>query len=913
MDESAQTGAARGRALWLSTISFTICFAVWTIFSIIGISIKQKLGLNETEFGLLVGLPILSGSLIRLVLGAWTDQYGGRRVNTIVMLAAAVSTYFLTWAHTYPQFLVAAFFVGIAGGSFAVGVAYVSRFYPAGKQGTALGIFGAGNVGSAVTKLLAPFVMVAFGWEMVAQVWAAVLAVMAVIFWVFSEEDPVMRARRARGEKPKSVWLEFAPLKNIQVWRFSLYYFFVFGAFVALALWLPQYLINVYGVNLKAAGMIAAMFSIPASIFRAYGGHLADRYGARRVMYWSLLVGVACTFILSYPPTDYVVRTVTGSVGFHLEMGLVPFTVTVFVLGFFMALGKAAVFRHIPVYYPDNVGVVGGLVGMIGGLGGFVLPITFGALNDLTGLWTSCFMLLFLIVVVSLLWMHVAVRQMERGVAGEALRKLPQFPEMEEIHKPEHIGALAGAVLTDWRPEDKEFWETKGRAVARRNLWISIPSLLLSFAIWQVWSVVVAKLPSVGFKFTTAELFWLAALPGISGAVLRVFYSFMVPIFGGRLWTTLATWSLMIPAVGIGYAVQTPSTPYVVFLGLALLCGFGGGNFASSMANISFFFPRAEKGNALALNAGLGNLGVSTVQFVVPLVITVGVLGWFGGDPVMVADGPRQVPMWLQNAGFVWVPFIAASAFAAWFGMNDIASAKASFADQAVIFQRKHNWVMCWLYTGTFGSFIGYSAGFPLLAKILFPNINVLPFVFLGPLVGALSRSATGWIADRWGGGRVTLWVFVLMMAGVLGILYFIGIKEQPGAFWGFFAMFLLLFFATGVGNASTFQMIPNIMRKEMERLMPGADVTERTRQAEKESAAITGFTSAIAAFGAFFIPKSFGTSIDMSGGVEAALWGFFIFYITCVVITWAVYTRKGGLLHDIERRGATAVAQPAQ
>jgi len=830
-----------------------------------------------------------------------------------VMLAGAAATYFLTWAHTYPQFLVAAFFVGIAGGSFAVGVAYVSRFYPAGKQGTALGIFGAGNVGSAVTKLLAPFVMVAFGWQAVAQVWAAALAVMAVIFWVFSEEDPVMRERRARGEKPKSMWLEFAPLKNIQVWRFSLYYFFVFGAFVALALWLPQYLINVYGVDLKAAGMIAAMFSIPASIFRAYGGHLADRYGARRVMYWSLLVGVACTFILSYPPTDYVVRTVTGSVGFHLEMGVVPFTVTVFVLGFFMALGKAAVFRHIPVYYPNNVGVVGGLVGMIGGLGGFVLPIAFGALNDLTGLWTSCFMLLFLIVTVSLLWMHLAVRQMERGVASEALKKLPQFPEMEEIHKPEHIGALAGVVLTDWRPEDREFWETKGRAIARRNLWISIPSLLLSFAIWQVWSVVVAKLPSVGFNFTTAELFWLAALPGISGAILRVFYSFMVPIFGGRLWTTLATWSLMIPAVGIGYAVQSPSTPYVVFLALALLCGFGGGNFASSMANISFFFPRSEKGNALALNAGLGNLGVSVVQFVVPLVITAGVLGWFGGDPVMVTDGPRQVPLWLQNAGFVWVPFIAASAFAAWFGMNDIASAKASFADQAVIFQRKHNWVMCWLYTGTFGSFIGYSAGFPLLAKILFPHVNVLPFVFLGPLVGALSRSATGWIADKWGGGRVTLWVFVLMMAGVLGILYFTGIKEQPGAFWGFFTMFLVMFFATGVGNASTFQMIPNIMRKEMDRLMPDADMATRTRQAEKESAAITGFTSAIAAFGAFFIPKSFGTSIDLTGGVEAALWGFFIFYVTCVVITWAVYTRKGGLLHDIERRGATAVAQPAQ
>ncbi len=468
-------------------------------------------------------------------------------------------------------------------------------------------------------------------------------------------------------------------------------------------------------------------------------------------------------------------------------------------------------------------------------------------------------------------------------------------------------------ILTDWRPEDAAFWEGGGRAIARRNLWISIPALLLSFAIWQVWSVVVAKLPSVGFKFTTDQLFWLAALPGISGAVLRIFYSFMVPIFGGRLWTTLATWSLLLPAVGIGYAVQNPATPYPVFLGLALLCGFGGGNFASSMANISFFFPRAEKGNALALNAGLGNLGVSVVQFVVPIVITAGVFGWFGGDPTMVKSASTEVPLWLQNAGFIWVPFIVASAFAAWFGMNDIASAKASFADQAVIFQRKHNWIMCWLYTGTFGSFIGYSAGFPLLAKTQFPAVDALQFAFLGPLVGALSRSATGWMADKWGGGRVTVGVFALMMVGVLGVLYFLGIKDQPGAFWGFFAMFLLLFFATGVGNASTFQMIPNIMRQEMDRLMPTADPPTRLRQAEKESAAITGFTSAIAAFGAFFIPKSYGTSIDFTGGVQAALWGFFIFYVTCIVITWAVYTRKGGVLHDIERGGRLPAAQPAE
>jgi NNP family nitrate/nitrite transporter-like MFS transporter len=506
-------------------------------------------------------------------------------------------------------------------------------------------------------------------------------------------------------------------------------------------------------------------------------------------------------------------------------------------------------------------------------------------------------------VTVALVWMHVSIRHMERAAAGPALARLPQLPEFQEIHKPAHVGALSGAVLADWRPEDRKFWEEGGRAIARRNLWVSIPALLLSFAVWQVWSVVVAKLPSVGFRFTTDELFWLAALPGISGAILRIFYSFMVPIFGGRLWTTVATWSLMIPAVGIGYAVQNPNTPYFIFLALALLCGLGGGNFASSMANISFFFPRAEKGNALALNAGLGNLGVSVVQFLVPIVITAGVFGWFGGDPAMVKGPAGATPLWLQNAGFIWVPFIAASAFAAWFGMNDIASAKASFTEQAVIFRRKHNWLMCWLYTGTFGSFIGYSAGFPLLAKTQFPAVDALPFVFVGPLVGALSRSATGWVSDRWGGARVTFWVFVAMMIGVVGVLYFLGIKDQPNAFWGFFAMFLLLFFATGVGNASTFQMIPNIMRKEVARLMPKAEKDAQLRQAEKESAAITGFTSAIAAFGAFFIPKAYGTSIAFTGGVEAALWGFLVFYVSCVLITWSYYTRRGSLLYDVERR----------
>ena len=447
-----------------------------------------------------------------------------------------------------------------------------------------------------------------------------------------------------------------------------------------------------------------------------------------------------------------------------------------------------------------------------------------------------------------------------------------------------------GHTLVDWRPDEPDFWQSDGKKIASKNLWISIPCLLLAFSVWLVWSVVVAKLPAIGFAYTTDQLFWLAALPGLSGATLRIFYSFMVPIFGGRLWTALSTASLLIPAIGIGFAVQDPETPYVMFLGLALLCGLGGGNFASSMANISFFYPKTEKGNALALNAGLGNAGVSVMQFTVPLVITAGVFGAIGGEPQVTSTGAK---LWLQNAGFVWVPFLVITSIAAWFGMDNIESARASFKEQSIIFQRKHNWVMCVLYTGTFGSFIGYSAGFPLLAKTQFPDVNSLQFVFLGPLVGALSRAATGWVSDKYGGGRVTFWTFLVMIGAVAGVLFFLSIKETPGAFWGFFAMFMVLFFATGVGNASTFQMIPTIMRQEVTRLMPGLDETQFLRQAERESAAIIAFTSAIAAYGAFFIPKAYGTSISLTGGPELALYAFMTFYALCVAVTWVYYTRR--------------------
>ena len=899
----------QNRALGLSTFAFTICFAVWTIFAIIGIQIKQDLGLNDTQFGLLVGTPILTGSLVRLMLGIWTDQYGGRLLFPLTMVASALSTFLLSYADSYLMMLVAALGLGLAGGGFAVGVAYVSKWYPQDRQGSALGFFGMGNVGAALTKFVAPWVMVALGWQAVAQIWAGALALVAVLFFLFAKDDPDLAARKLSGEMPKPLKEQLEPLKNEQVWRFSLYYFFVFGAFVALALWLPRYLIEVYGVDIKVAGMLAATFSLSASLFRAYGGVLSDRYGARKIMYATFGVAMFLLFMLSYPATDYTVHGIKGDIHFSTSMSLVPFVLTVFVLGFFMSLGKAAVYKHIPVYYPDHVGSVGGLVGLVGGLGGFVLPIVFGAASDLTGIWTSCFMVLFALVAVALGWMHLAIRQMEQKAAGLDNRSLPQFPEMAGLHDAETHAAheVRGKVIADWRPEDSRFWEETGQRIANRNLYISIPALLLAFAVWMVWSVVVAKLPLIGFAYTTDQLFWLAALPGLSGATFRIFYSFMVPIFGGRLWTTLSTATLLIPAFGIGYAVQNPDTPYFIFLVLALLCGFGGGNFASSMSNIGFFFPRAQKGNALALNAGLGNLGVSVMQFAVPLVITASVFGALGGDPMPTKDGGQ---LWLQNAGFIWVPFIIASTVLAWFGMNDIADAKASFAEQAVIFQRKHNWLMCWLYTGTFGSFIGFSAGLPLLAKSQFPDVNVLKYVFLGPLVGAISRAATGWVADRWGGARVTFWVFIGMIVGALGVIHFLEAKD----FNGFLGAFIFMFFVTGVGNAATFQMIPNIMRQEVPRLMPELDAAQRTRQAEKESAAIVGFTSAIAAYGAFFIPRAFGMSISATGTPMTALYGFIVFYASCAALTWWAYTRKGGLLHDIERGRAAArpVAQGA-
>ena len=453
-----------------------------------------------------------------------------------------------------------------------------------------------------------------------------------------------------------------------------------------------------------------------------------------------------------------------------------------------------------------------------------------------------------------------------------------------------------GRLLEIWTPEDKAFWEREGEAIARLNLWISVPALFLAFAIWQVWSVVAVSLPSLGFRYSTDQLFWLAAAPALSGATLRIFYAFMVPIVGGRRWTAISTASLLIPSLGIGFAVQDNTTSYPTMLLLALLCGFGGGNFSSSMANISFFFPKERKGSALGVNAGLGNMGVSVVQFLSPLVVTAGVLGIVGGGPQTIVKDHQTLQVWTQNAAFIWVPWIAIAAVAAWIGMNDLAEAKASFSEQAAIFHRKHTWLMCLLYLGTFGSFIGYAAGFPLLIKSEFPRVNPLAYAWLGPLVGAAVRPFGGWLADRLGGARVTLWNFVVMACAVVGVLYFLPSGPSGGQFGGFFAGFLLLFLTTGIGNGSTFRMIPVIFQTLKLREIDPKDreaVAHATKEGNTEAAATLGFSAAVAAYGGFFIPKSYGSSIVLTGGPEAALYVFAAFYLVCIAVTWSYYARR--------------------
>lgn len=429
--------------------------------------------------------------------------------------------------------------------------------------------------------------------------------------------------------------------------------------------------------------------------------------------------------------------------------------------------------------------------------------------------------------------------------------------------------------LNDWNPEDESYWNRKGKYIATKNLSVSIPCLLLSFSVWFIWSAVAVNLNNIGFNFTTEQLFTLAAVPGLSGATLRIFYSFTVPIFGGRNWTVFSTATLLIPAFGIGFAVQDLNTSYELMLLLAASCGFGGGNFSSSMSNISFFFPKNKQGTALGLNAGLGNLGVSVLQFTVPIVIGFSFFESFlgAGKETISIDGSVKT-LWLQNAAFIWIIPVILSTVASFFLMDNLPTAKGSLKEQLIIFKRKHMYITTWLYIMSFGSFIGYSAAFPLLIKTQFPEIgNPLKYAFLGPMVGALIRPIGGWFSDKLNSGAlVTFLDLFIMIFSVFGVIYFISPDSKN--FAGFFWLFIILFITTGIANGSVFQMIPKIFIK-------------------KEAAAVLGFSAAIAAYGAFLIPKSFGASIQVTGSPKFALYCFIVYYITCLLITWWYYLRK--------------------
>ncbi len=388
--------------LSLSTLAFTVCFAVWVMFSIIGIPIKANLGLNETQFGLLAATPILTGSLFRLPLGMLTDKIGGRIVFFVLMLSTVVPIWLISIATAYWHFLVLGLFVGVAGASFSVGIAYVARWFPKKKQGFAMGIFGAGNAGAALTKFVAPALVVAYGWQAVPQVYAVAMLAMAILFWIFTYTDTAHHV-----SSNITITQQLAALKDPNVWKLCQYYSIVFGGYVALSLWMTKYYITEYGFTMQTAALMAAIFVLPSGLVRAIGGWFSDKIGAHRMTWWVMWVSWVCLFLLSYPQTEMVVQTTKGPMSLHIGLNVWMFTTLLFVLGIAWAFGKASVFKYISDEYPDNIGVISGIVGLMGGLGGFFLPILFGIIVDVTGINSGIFMLMYGVVWVSLIWMYM--------------------------------------------------------------------------------------------------------------------------------------------------------------------------------------------------------------------------------------------------------------------------------------------------------------------------------------------------------------------------------------------------------------------------------------------------------------------------------------------------------------------------
>ena len=388
-----------------STIAFVVCFMIWMVFAVLGVPIKEQLHLNQTEFGLLTAMPVLSGSLIRVPLGIWTDRFGGRIVFFLLMLVCVPAVWLLEYAHTYAQFLSIALWLGLVGGSFSVGTPYVAKWFRKDRQGLAMGIFGAGNAGAALNKFLAPALIVAFGWQMVPRVYAVILLVITILFWFFSYPEP-----KAVAAKQATLKEQLLLMKNPQVLKYSQLYSVVFGGYVGISLWMVSYYHEEYLFDIKDAALLAACFSLPGGVLRAFGGWLSDKYGAYKVTWAVMWICAIAFFLLSYPQTQMSIRTVSGHLDMQIGLNATIFTVLLFVVGVAMAIGKASVFKFISDEFPDDMGTVSGVVGLAGGLGGFLLPIMFGALADLTGVRSTSFMLMFGTVSISLIWMHFSLK-----------------------------------------------------------------------------------------------------------------------------------------------------------------------------------------------------------------------------------------------------------------------------------------------------------------------------------------------------------------------------------------------------------------------------------------------------------------------------------------------------------------------
>jgi NNP family nitrate/nitrite transporter-like MFS transporter len=423
--------------------------------------------------------------------------------------------------------------------------------------------------------------------------------------------------------------------------------------------------------------------------------------------------------------------------------------------------------------------------------------------------------------------------------------------------------------ITRWNPEDADFWEGDGRRIARRNLLWSIVAENLGFSVWMIWSVVATRLPAAGFPYRSEQLFVLVALPGLVGALMRFPYTFAVPRFGGRNWTVASALLLTVPTVLLALLVNRPATPFWMMAFAASTAGLGGGNFASSMANISFFYPEREKGFALGLNAAGGNIGVSNVQLLVPL--------------VLAGSGAT-----LARAGWMWLPLILLAAVGAAVFMDNLTVARSPLREQLAVVGRRHTWIMAWLYVGTFGSFVGFSAAFPLLLKTMLPEVGA-GFAFAGALVGSLARPVGGRLADRVGGTRVTLWNFVVMAGAAMAVVLAVRVHSATV----FLAAFLALFVSTGIGNGSTFRMIPAIFRAEALGRRPPTETLEHALlRGRRDAAAAVGITSAIGALGGYLVPRAFGAAIGATGSIAPALLAFVVFYATCFLTTWWTYAR---------------------